>query len=251
MDVDARPFDFPPKDEDRRRGVLLIHGFTGTPYEVRPVGAALSTRGLRAVGPLLPGHGLDARALNRTGWQDWVAAMDERLAALRQQVERIAVVGLSLGGLIALDLARRNPDLAALAVLGTPLWIPAPLAHAARTVIHVSDTFPKLGGSDIRDAIVKASFPSLDRFPLAALVSLLDFQPIVRAGLGQVTVPTLVMHADHDHVAPPACAAELIARLGASDKRLVRLPRSFHIITVDVERELVAQTIGDFLCERM
>jgi carboxylesterase len=248
VDVNARAFDL---GSERERTVLLIHGFTGTPFEMRFLGERLAAAGLRAVGPLLPGHGSDAAALNRTTWRDWLGAMERELARLLSTGRPIAVVGLSLGGLIALELARTYPDLAALCVLAAPLWLPPATVLLARAAARVAGAVPKLGGSDIRDRVVKAAFPSLNQFPLAALRSLIDFMPRVRARVPEVTVPTLVMHAERDHVAPFACAPELYARLGAADKHFVALPRSFHIVTVDVERDRVAREVGDFILRRL
>ena len=244
MDVNASPFDMNPS---AARAVLLIHGFTGTPFEVRPLGEELAGRGLRAVGPLLPGHGADAAALNRTTWRDWLAAMERALAA----VAPVAIVGLSLGGLLALELARAHPELSALCLLATPLWLPPTTVFLARAAARFARAVPKIGGSDIRDAPTKRTFPSHAQFPLAPLRSLMDLQARVRPRVRTIRTPALVMHADHDHVAPPACARELYEHLATRDKRLVRLPESYHIITVDVERDLVAREVGDFLDERL
>jgi carboxylesterase len=253
---DARPFLF-EGDRGAERGVLCIHGFTGTPFEMRGLGERLAQRGFTAAGPLLPGHGGGVAELNATTWRDWVAAMAAELTALRHRCRRVAIVGLSLGGLISLRLAARDPELPALAVLSVPLWLPFPatagvLALGALSAYRGSrlESLPK-GGPDVRDPAARRGSPSLRAWPLLAAGSVLDFMPRVRAGLSRVRVPTLVMHADHDHVAAPACARELHARLGATDKRLVTLPRSYHVVTVDVERELVAREVGDFLDERM
>jgi carboxylesterase len=249
---DGAPFDLAAGDS---RGVLCLHGFTGTPYEVRPLGEELSRRGITAVGPLLAGHGSSAEALNATSWTDWLNVAAAELVALRRRCRHVAVVGLSMGGLLALELARRNPDLRAVVSLGAPLWLPLHITTTLRVVRYIArarlKVIPKAGGSDIRDPAAKRAFPSMRVFPLAALESLVDFMPRVRAGLSQIRVPTLVIHADHDHVAPPACAPEIMRRIASPDRRLVRLPRSYHIVTVDVERELVAREVGDFIEQRM
>jgi carboxylesterase len=250
--VDVNPFDL---DAGGERGVLLVHGFTGTPYEVRPLGERLAARGITAVGPRLPGHCSTAEALNCTTWVDWVNTMEAELELLSRRCRRVAVVGLSLGGLIACMLARRAAptQLAALCALATPLWLPAHVLAAVRLLSWVAPriaTFPK-AGADIRDPVVKRGFPTMRVFPLLALRSLVELMPRVRAALPAIRVPTLVMHGRNDHVAPPACAAYLHRRVGASDKRLLTLPRSFHIITVDVERDLVAREVGDFIAQRM
>jgi carboxylesterase len=214
---------------------------------MRGLGLELAARGLRAVGPLLPGHGDSAASLNATGWDDWRTAVERSFTELRPA----AVVGFSMGGCLALELARRHPELRALCVLGAPLWLPRTTRLSARALARVADSVPKLGGSDIRDPAAKATFPALKRFPLAALGHLIAALPQVRAGVREVTVPTLVVHAWNDHVAPFACARELVETIGAADTRLVPLARSYHVLTVDVERDRVAREVGDFIMQRI
>jgi carboxylesterase len=234
-----------------RRAALLLHGFTGTPFEMRYLGEKLAARGVRAMGPRLAGHAATTHELAATSYRDWIAGADSALAELKREADKVAVVGLSLGGLIALDLARRNPDLAALVCLSVPLWLPRATVVGIRAASILLKRVPKIGGSDIRDGQTKETFPTYPEFPLLPLRSLLDLQAFIRPRVPAVKQPALVMHADHDHVAPPACARELYERLGTRDKRLVRLPESYHIITVDVEKDLVAREVGDFLKERM
>ena len=96
MDVrseDAGPFDL---NQTARRAALLLHGFTGTPYEMRPLGEKLAERGIRAVGHRLAGHGGSPDELAKTSYRDWIAGADDALARLRTEAERVAVVGLSL-----------------------------------------------------------------------------------------------------------------------------------------------------------
>lgn len=251
---DASPFDFPGD----RRGVLCLHGFTGTPFSWRPVGERLAERGFTVVGPLLPGHGGTAEALDRTTWSDWYAAVDRELDALRQRCERVAVVGLSLGGLLALRLARRRgSDLAAVGAVGTPLWLPGyagPVVQAMKRLAARAPRLamlPKLGGADIRDPEMKRRDPSLRVFPVHALGSLLELSRIVRAEVEAVRVPAFIAHGARDHSAPPACSEELVRRLGSRDVRYLVLGRSFHVATLDVEREKLARALGDFLAERL
>src|SRR5262249_59907002 len=97
----AAPFDFPGD----RRGVLVLHGFTGTPFEVRPLGERLAKRGLTVVGPVIPGHCTTPQALGETSWRDWQAGAAAALDGLRARCDRIAVAGLSMGGLLAARLA--------------------------------------------------------------------------------------------------------------------------------------------------
>lgn len=231
--------------------MLCVHGFTGTPYEVRPLGEHLASLGFTTVGPVLPGHCATAEELNRTTWTDWLNAVEGELALLRRRCRKVAVVGLSLGGLLAMALARRNRDLAAACTLSAPLWIAPALAVGARALIALGVRAIPKAGADIADPEARRTFPSMSQFPIIALGSLLDFMPRVRAELPEIRVPSLILHGDRDHTAPPACAGELMRHIGTIDKRHVRLHRSAHIITVDHDRAEVASEVAAFLQKRI
>ncbi len=239
------------------RGVLLLHGFAGSPFAMRPLGEKLHARGLTVAGPLLPGHGATPAALDATAWRDWLGAAHRALRALRERCRVVAVAGLSMGGLLTLRLAQTHADLRAICVMAAPLWLPLHIRSTVRALARFAalsrtlPVIPNLGGSDIRDPEMKAIYPSPAGFPVHAMASLLDLMREVRRDLPLVRAPALVIHSDHDHTAPPPSAREIVGRIASADKTLVRLGRSFHIVTLDVERDRVAATVGDFLQERM
>ena len=227
----AAPFDHTGDG----RGVLLLHGFTGTPFEMAFLGERLAAHA-------------------GTTWRDWLASAEAALAALRRRCDRVAVVGLSMGALLALRLARQHPaEIAALGLLAAPLWLPWPARVPLPVLRRLGrrgrlPALPKLGfGPDVRDREMRRQNPELGAVPLAAVVSLAE----LRAEGPAVTTPVVIAHGRRDHTAAPACARELAARLGSRDRVLRWLERSFHIITIDVEREELAADLGRFLAERM
>jgi carboxylesterase len=252
--ADAHRFDLPGDD----RGVLLLHGFTATPFEMRYLGDRLAERGYTVVGPALAGHGGSAAALDATTWPDWFAGVEHELDELRRRCRRVAVIGQSLGGLLTLHLARaRGAELAAAGVLAAPLWLPPATRlgiralHALATRMGRAPRIPKRGGPDIRDLEMRAASPSLTVFPLRALHSVVSFGALVRDQVGQITVPTFVAHSRRDHVVPPACSRELVQRIGSRDVTYLPLTRSFHVLPLDVEKDLLADALARFLAKRM
>ena len=239
------------------RGILLLHGFAGSPFAVRYLGDKLHARGFTVAAPLLPGHGATAAALDATAWRDWLAAAEGALRAVRERCRAVAVAGLSMGGLLTLRLAQVHADLRAICVMAAPLWLPFHIRTTVRALSALGRAagrypiIPTIGGSDIRDPEMKRIYPSPAGFPLHALASMLELMGDVRRDLARVRAPTLVIHGDHDHTAPPPSAREIVGRISSPDKRLVRLDRSFHIVTLDVERDRVAAAVGDFFEERM
>lgn len=244
----ADPFDLDGDD----RGVVCVHGFTGTPFEMRFLGERLHRAGFTVRGLQLPGHGTTVAELDRTTWYDWAGAVDAEIDDLKRRCRRVAVVGQSLGGLLALHAAARRDDLAAVASLAAPLWLAGLGGRLARWTapggpLHGRVTqVPKLGGSDVRCRKARAMNPSYRAVPMAALGSLCAFMRVVDAELPAVRTPLLVVHARRDHTAPVASAARIAARASGRPLRTRILDDSFHLVTIDVERDVVAAEVSTF-----
>lgn len=237
------PFDLVGDDV---LGVVCVHGFTGTPFEVRYLAEALARGGVTTRGIRLPGHGTSLADLDRTTWLDWACAVDAAVDAMAARCQRVAVVGQSLGGLLALHAAATRTDLACVASLAAPLWLDGLGGRIARwSHGRRSWNIPKLGGSDIRDRTARRANPCYPAVPTKALGELVDFMAIVDAELPRITAPVLVLHAEQDHTAPVACSARIADRAHAERVRI--LPRSYHLIAVDVEREIVASEVLAFV----
>ncbi len=236
------PFDLVGDDDI---GVVCVHGFTGTPFEVRFLGEALAKARITTRGIRLPGHGTSLADLDRTTWRDWADAVDAAVGGLADRCRRVAIVGQSLGGLLALYAAAHRTDLACVASLAAPLWLEGLGARVARwSRGRRSIAIPKFGGSDVRDRVAKRENPCYPAIPTKALGELVDFMGVVERDLARIAIPVLVLHAEHDHTAPVACATRIAERTHA---QLRILPRSYHLLAVDVERDIVANDVIAFV----
>ena len=254
---DSEPFSLGSGD----LGVLVVHGFTGSPFEMRLLGEDLAARGFAVEGVRLAGHAATTRDLAASTWHDWYRSADEALNRLRARVgkKRVAVAGLSMGGLLTLELARnRGDDLAAICVMSAPLWLPPQAVEFSRVMARLPVVrklaLPKLAGSDIRDAEMKRrNHDAVPRagMPLPALASLIELGAHLRDRLGEVTTPTLLIHSERDHTVPYECMDAIAHRLGTAEYKKVTLRESFHVITLDVERDKVfaevAAWVGRYL----
>ena len=244
------------------RGVLVLHGMTGTPFEIRPLAEALGAAGYSVEAPLLAGHGGTLRDLAATQWPDWLATAERAMDELRQRVggRPISVVGFSMGGLLALRLAHLHPDwIAALVIMAAPLRMRTFQSRGVRLLAslpldfrsHAFACIPKLKGSDISDPEMRDANPSLRAFPISAVTSLFDLMNTVRADLPNVRTPTLVIHGRHDHTVPMDDSLELTGSLGSEVIERLWLDRSFHIVTLDVERGTVSNAVLGFLAKQV
>jgi carboxylesterase len=243
--VDAAPFDLGGGCD----AALCLHGLTGTPYEVRPIGEALAAAGVRALGPLLPGHGGSHQALARARFSDWIDAVESAHRALRRSHERVFTVGLSLGGLLALCHAAAA-EVDALVVIGTPLHLRARLLPLLPLARLLWPYLAKRRGSDIRDPAARARQPSMAVMPTASVIELVRLQQRTRAVLGRIYAPLLVAHGSLDATARPEDAREIAAEVSSSERELLWLPNSGHVVPVDYDGPELARATVDFLTRK-
>ena len=244
--VDAGPYDLDPQGGDGRVGALCLHGLTGTPYEVRPLAEALAAHGMRARGPVLPGHDSSPEELARVPYTAWIEAAREEIRKLRGQHETVFVAGLSMGGVVTLAIA--SEGLAdAIAVVGTPLRLhPAPVVALLPVAKYVHPYLPKRGGSDIQDPEARARHPGYKKMPLRSTHELVKMQRWVRKRLDRITTPIFVGHGALDRTADPHDAHEIAGAVSSDDRQLLILERSGHVAPVDYDGPRVSEAIAAF-----
>lgn len=243
------PFDLGPADA--RTAVLLLHGFTGSPWEVRPLAESLADRGFFVRAPRLPGHGTVPEAMLWVTWREWRDAAEAALASL-ERFPRVCVAGLSMGALLGLLLAERHQERIARLVLMAPVMRIS--QRGSRVFERVGPRLlAGLGGwiqkktTDLSDDEARARAPVLARYPIARLFDLFALQRQARSAAPQVTTPTLIVAATHDHVV----AFDSIEALHRAVKgsRFLVLNRGFHILPHDHDRARLATEVAEFLDE--
>jgi len=242
--LDLNPFFFPGGPV----GCLLVHGFSGSPPEMRPMGEFLAGKGLTVLGVRLAGHGTTPEDMARTTWRDWVASAEEGLQKLQGRCQKVFAAGLSMGGLIVLHLAARHP-LDGVIAMATPAYIAdwrfrfMPLAQ-----YFVRWVTPKVE-SDLTDPEAQKRIFSYDVLPTRCLVSLGELIRLVKRELPRVRAPVLLMQGRRDRHIPQESAQILFEALGTQDKEIVWWPNSGHCITVDSEREAVWARAYEFIAK--
>lgn len=248
--VDASAFDLIPDDFDGRTSVLCLHGLTGTPYEMRPVAETLVGRGMRCVGPVMAGHSRTVAELRDTPYSAWVRGARVVLSKLKKESERVAVVGMSMGGMVTLALAAENlAD--AVVVMGTPLRFAANVRLLVPWGKYVYPYLKKTGDIDIQDEQARARHPGLDAIPLASAHEVLKFQEFLRNKLTKITAPIFVAHGALDRTANPDDARAIFAGVNSGERVLHICRRSGHVVSVDFDRQVLAEAIADFVERRI
>ncbi len=218
-------------------GALMVHGFTGSPYSMRPWGEYLAENGLAVLGPRLPGHGTRWQEMNLTRWQDWYGEVERGFDTLRGRCDQVFVMGLSMGGTLSLRLAEeKGDDLAGVVTVNASLLT---LRKDAKILPFLAKFVPsvKAIGDDIKKPGVTEQ--AYDRTPLRAAASLAKLWRVTQADLGKITQPLLAFRSAEDHVVEPASGALLLSAVGSTDVREVILQNSYHVATLDNDAPFV------------
>jgi carboxylesterase len=229
----AEPFAY----DGGTTGALLCHGFTGRPQSLRPWAEYLAEAGLSVRLPRLPGHGTTWQDLSRTRWEDWYAEVDRAFNELQALCGEIFVMGLSMGGCLALRLA----ELRGGAVSGLVLVNPSVTADTRLFVLApaMKLVVPSLKG--ITSDIKKSGVTELgyDRVPVRAAATLPGLWRATQARLADVTVPVLVYRSTVDHVVGPASLRVLRSALGPAQLEVRECADSYHVATLDNDAQAI------------
>lgn len=226
-------------------GVLVLHGLTGNPVSLRPLAESLAGDGYHVELPRLPGHGTRWQDLARTTWRDWAREANAALELLRARTSAQVAVGLSMGGTLSLHLAITRPDDLAGIVLINPTVKPRdPRLKALPAIKWVVPGLPGVGNDIARPGADEKPYPKMS---LKALSSLIDLQRRVRARLGEVRLPLLVLTSRQDHVVDVADSRLVIDRVASERCEHVWLERSYHVATLDYDAAEIEQRVAAFV----
>lgn len=241
----AEPFFFP----GGRTGCLLIHGFTGTPFEMRELGEHLAAQGFSVLGPRLFGHATVPEDLLRARWQDWYASVEDGYELLSGVCDRIIPIGLSMGGLLTL-LAAARLEVAGAVPMSTPIWPPDPRMKPLRPMAPLLTYFwhfTAKGPSDWHDPQAEASHLEYPQHVVRGGMELYDLIGEVRASLHGVVCPLLLVHSRQDQAVAWNNAEAIRDLIGSTDKQILWLENSGHVVTRDAERARVFEATAAFV----
>jgi carboxylesterase len=229
--VPVRPGAEPYSADGGPVGVLLVHGFTGSPAGLRPWAEHVAAAGYTVRLPRLPGHGTTVQEANLTRWPDWYAEVERAFDELSGRCSTVFVFALSMGGTLALRLAEQRGDAVAGLVLVNPsLHSENKLLMLLPVMRRVVKTFPGIANDIKKPGQDELAY---DKTPLDALASLTDLWKVTTADLARVTQPLLLFRSVEDHVVEPSNARTLLAGISSTDVEERLLPDSYHVATLD------------------
>lgn len=212
-------------------GVLVVHGFTGTPQSMRPWAEHLAEAGFTVSLPRLPGHGTRWQEMNTTTWLDWFAEVERSFDALRARCTDVFVCGLSMGATLTVRLAEtRGSELAGIIVVNTALATERKDAFLLPYLKNLIPSFPGVGSDIKKEGVQELAY---NRLPLKAAHSLQQLWKVARADLAAITCPVLVYRSATDHVVEPLSGRLLLAGLTSTKATEVVLENSYHVATLD------------------
>jgi carboxylesterase len=220
-------------------GILVLHGFSGSPASVKPWARELADEGWTVRVPRLPGHGTKWQDANLTTWHDWYAEAERNFLELSSRCSRVFVMGLSVGATLSLRLAEEKGDQVSGIVAVNPSF------HSDDWKLNLLPILSRVTGSfpGIVNDIAKPDQDEVgyDRLPLKALRSLTEFWQVTQDDIAKVVQPLLLLHSAVDHVMPPSNSELVLAGVSSADATEVVLQDSFHVATLDYDAPVIVR----------
>ncbi len=245
---EAAPFSAPARPEltsGRKVGVLVSHGFTGSPYSVRPWAEYLAEKGYAVESPLLPGHGTTWRDLNKHRFSDFYGTINESFDKLKRENDVVVVGGLSMGGTLTLRLAcDRADEIAGVVVVNPALGTRRKDVKLLPVLTWIVPAFPAIANDIKKPGLVEYGY---NRTPLKAIHSLFQAFPKLIEDLSSLDVPTLVFRSPEDHVVDSFSIETMVHAMAGRDLTVQELPNSYHVATLDNDAPMIFEESAAFI----
>lgn len=238
----AEPFFLP----GGKIGCLLIHGFTGTPKEMRPLGDSLASSGYTVLAPRLFGHATNPADMRLARWQDWLASVEDGLNLLKGSTDKQFVMGLSMGGILALIAAARYP-IAGVASFSAPINLPADPRTKLLPLVGWLNFHAGKGTPDWHNlewAKVHIDYPY---YPSRAVLELKKLMEVMKEELKNIEIPALIVQSKGDRSIPPESLEYICEKISSKDKTTLWLENSGHVVICEPERETVFTAVKSLI----
>jgi len=234
------------------KGVLLVHGWTSTPYEVRRLGIFLHENGYTVLGIQLSGHGTVPKDLEDVKWQTWLGDVRTGYEKLKESCTDVYVAGTSIGGNLAVLFAAENVDVAGLVIMATPykMRTESLALFFVKLLTKMKQKYrkkfypPTFGLSTTITRLI-----SYQTYPVASVIEAFEVVKEAREKLSQVNQPCLIMQSTHDHIVAKNSLEKIYAQIGSTVKEKKYIDKAYHTFISDIKNEHVFEDILNFLNE--
>lgn len=231
--------------KNKEIGILLVHGFTGSPASMRPWAEYLIQHGYHVRVPLLPGHGTKPEDLNEVTWQQWPAKVESELEELYKSCKKVFICGLSMGGGTTLNVAIRHSQRLSGIILVNPMIHVPFIGPELAFILSRFQKLRKSVGDDIkRPGITEWGY---DALPTRGVYQLLKMLKYTRSRLHDVTVPMQLFHSVDDHTLPVSNTEIIMKGVGSRTKQRIELTNSYHVATLDYDSEIIFENSRLFI----
>jgi carboxylesterase len=248
-----QPFFFLPTGQagegQNKKGVLLIHGWTAVPYEVRRLGKYLNENGFTVAGPMLRGHGTKPEDLENVKWQDWLEDLLKAYDDLKKDCDKVYVCGTSIGSNLAIFLAFKRSEINGLVLMATPYKI------KAEKILELWGKFiilfkkynkkyypPTFGASTTITRVI-----SYQKYSVKSAMETLKLVKLAREKISEIKQPCFLIQSRHDHVVSYRSMDKIYERLGSKIKRKKYIDKAYHTFISDIKNESIFEDILNFL----
>lgn len=259
----GQSLDFEFTHENNNRAVLLFHGMTGSPFEMKKLGRALYEAGLDVYCYCLPGHGTSPISIKTVRWEDWYQESTSHYRDLTKKYEEVYLGGLCMGAVLALAIASEYKDVTGILALSTTLfldgwtipWYNFLMPMGLHTILRYYYSFPEREPYGLKNealrkkvaALQKKNTVALDNYPMSCIYELLKMSKVAQKNMEKVKSPVLLMHAKEDDLTSPKSADFVYKNISSSIREYVELEDSYHLVVMDNEREFVFNKCIEFL----
>ncbi len=230
-----------------KTGCVLVHGFTGTPKEMRLMGEALHHKSLSVLGVRLAGHATFPKDLVHTTWMDWLASVEDGIHMLANICEEVFIAGLSLGGMLSLVAASRYPILKGAIAMSAPFSIGNDWRLKIAKPLSLVYPYVRKGESETRDPTTAKEHIDYPVYPLRAVAELNDFTKILHQSLSKIKIPVLLINSKTDQTVPLWQAEKIKEGITSAKVESLIIEESGHVITEDFAREQVFEAAFQFI----
>jgi len=242
----ARPFAW---EGTKELTCLLVHGFTGSPSELRPLADYLQARGYGGSAVLLPGHGTTPQDMAKTSWQDWYRVVEEEYLRLCRQGKWVLPIGFSMGGILCLHLAAQQQNIPGVVTLSSPIFIGNRKAYLAPVLRFFYRYRRKPVAAEVQAQKLAEGYFSYSITPISSLASLLQIIRLVKKELAGLQLPTLIMQSWADRTVNPKSAEYIFTHLGCDRKGVTWWQESREGITRGPEQGQVFREVDSIITE--